>query len=111
MNKADTLRGSSAAGARLRHGFIRPVPTLGILATAMLAVFQGHAHAQSNPAAALDRQNQIIESQQRDRLRAGNRYRCPDLRAARSRSTLNLARDARHTGARCDDTLRREMNL
>lgn len=69
MNKADTLRGSSAAGARLRHGFIRPVPTLGILATAMLAVFQGHAHAQSNPAAALDRQNQIIESQQRDRLR------------------------------------------
>lgn len=69
MKTATTLRGSSVAGACARQAFARPAPALGIVTTAILAIFHGNALAQANPAAVLDRQSQIIESQQRDRLR------------------------------------------
>lgn len=69
MFTAHSLRGSSVAGARLRQGLVRPLPALGSIAIAILATFQGTAWGQANPAAVLDRQSQIIESQQRDRLR------------------------------------------
>lgn len=55
---------SGVVGARLRPALARPA-----LAIAAIALVHGAAQAQTNPAAALDRQNQIIESQQRDRLR------------------------------------------
>ncbi len=69
MFTAHSLRGSSVAGARLRQGFVRPLPALGGIAIAVLATVHGSAWGQVNPAVVLDRQSQIIESQQRDRLR------------------------------------------
>lgn len=69
MSSAASPQGSGVVGARLRHGFARPLPVLGIISAATLILIHGNAHAQANPAAALERQSQIIESQQRDRLR------------------------------------------